>query len=94
MQPPAFQFEFFFQNADGTACAVFFITAYVRGLENRDWPEGEEPPPFPPDIDLSDIIILYIRDAFGNEYELSDFPEQMMQVLLQSLKNHRGNYEL
>jgi hypothetical protein len=89
MQPPAFQFEFFFQNADGTACAVFQITAYVRGLENLAWEEGDEPPLLPADISLNDIVILYIRDAFGNEYELSDFPEQMVEVLLQSLKNHR-----
>lgn len=88
MQPPAFQFEFFFQNSDGSACAVFQITAYARGLEKLDWKEGSGPPPFPANFDLNDIVILYIRDTFGNDYELSDFPEQMVEVLLQSLKNH------
>lgn len=74
----AFKYRYEWRDADGSVKATFDFIAFFWENTGQSREQALENA-------LQGLLILYIRDEHGHEYELSDFPETVQEAMKRAL---------
>lgn len=74
----AFKYRYEWRDTDGSSKASFDFIAFF-------WENAHQSREQAPENTLQGLLILYIRDEHGHEYELSDFPETVQDAMKRAL---------
>lgn len=77
----AFKYNYEWRESDGTLKGTFEFIAFF-------WENRVVSLEMPYKNDLSGLLVLYIRDEHGHEYELADFPEAAQESMKAALRQY------
>lgn len=81
MPDQAFKYIYEWREPDGTLRESFEFVAFF-------WENRNDSPLKSKKNDLNGLLVLYIRDAHGHEYELADFPETVQEAMKTALRQY------